>query len=164
MPQIFRVGKYLIYFWMNEGNPREPVQVHIAEGTPSPNSTKIWITQKQKCIVASNEARIPHHTLNLLLRVIEGRAFEIISKWQEIFGEIRFYCQNHTSGKCGQWLGGRGDRDLPGTYSRSALGGQRAGEASPSSCPDIVLYCKSFTRRTEQPLERENLDCGDRSI
>ena len=92
MPQIFRVGKYLIYFWMNEGNPREPVHVHIAEGTPSPNSTKIWITQKQKCIVASNEARIPHHTLNLLLRVIEGRAFEIISKWQEICGEIRFYC------------------------------------------------------------------------
>ena len=90
--QKTRLLGYLIYFWMNEGNPREPVHVHITEGTPSPNSTKIWITQKQKCIVASNEARIPHHTLNLLLRVIEGRAFEIISKWQEIFGEIRFYC------------------------------------------------------------------------
>lgn len=92
MPQIFKVGKYLIYFWSNEGNPREPVHVHISEGNPAPNTTKVWITKKQKCIVANNESRIPSHTLNLLLRVIEGRSFEIITKWQEFFGEAQFYC------------------------------------------------------------------------
>ncbi|WP_353938997.1 DUF4160 domain-containing protein [uncultured Treponema sp.] len=92
MPQIFKIGKYIIYFWSNEGNPREPIHVHIAEGVPTEYATKIWITKSQKCIVANNNSRIPSHTLNLLLRVIEGRSFEIISKWQDLFGEIRFYC------------------------------------------------------------------------
>ncbi|MEY8325927.1 DUF4160 domain-containing protein [Lachnospiraceae bacterium 54-11] len=32
MPQIFRIGSYIIYFWSNENNPPEPVHVHIAEG------------------------------------------------------------------------------------------------------------------------------------
>ena len=34
MPQIFKIGPYLIYFWANEGNPLEPIHVHIAEGKP----------------------------------------------------------------------------------------------------------------------------------
>lgn len=50
MPQIFKVGKYLIYFWSNEGNPREPVHVHISEGNPAPNTTKVWITKKQNVL------------------------------------------------------------------------------------------------------------------
>lgn len=92
MPQIFKIGKYIIYFWSNENNPREPVHVHIAEGTPSENATKVWITQKRGCIVANNNSKIPSHVLNLLLRVIEARSFEIISKWKDMFGEIKFYC------------------------------------------------------------------------
>ncbi len=34
MPQVFRIGAYLVYFWLNEGMPLEPIHVHIAEGTP----------------------------------------------------------------------------------------------------------------------------------
>ena len=45
MPQLFRIGPYLIYFWSNENNPVEPVHVHITEGKPSPNTTKVWITE-----------------------------------------------------------------------------------------------------------------------
>ncbi len=26
MPQIFKIGPYLIYFWANEGNPLEPME------------------------------------------------------------------------------------------------------------------------------------------
>ena len=92
MPQIFKIGSYVIYFWSDEGMPREPVHVHIAEGVPSKNATKIWITKAQKCIVANNNSKIPNHALNLLLRVIEGRSFEIISKWKDLFGEVKFYC------------------------------------------------------------------------
>jgi len=29
MPQIFRIGSYVIYFWSNENNPIEPVHVHV---------------------------------------------------------------------------------------------------------------------------------------
>ncbi len=48
MPQIFKIGKYIIYFWVNEGTPREPVHVHVAEGVPQKNARKIWITKSQK--------------------------------------------------------------------------------------------------------------------
>ena len=92
MPQIFSIGPYVVYFWSDEGMPREPVHVHIAEGVPSKNATKIWITKSRKCIVVNNNTRIPKYALNLLIKIIEGRAIEIISKWQETFGELKFYC------------------------------------------------------------------------
>lgn len=31
MPQIFKVGSYLIYFWSNENKPLEPLHVHVSE-------------------------------------------------------------------------------------------------------------------------------------
>lgn len=40
MPQLFRIGPYVIYFWSNENYPIEPIHVHIAEGTPAKNATK----------------------------------------------------------------------------------------------------------------------------
>ena len=42
MPQIFRIGSYIVYFW-NENNPLEPVHVYIAEGRASANATKVWL-------------------------------------------------------------------------------------------------------------------------
>ena len=44
MPQIFKIGPYIVYFWSNENDPLEPVHVHIAEGRASANATKLWIT------------------------------------------------------------------------------------------------------------------------
>ncbi|WP_293736846.1 DUF4160 domain-containing protein [uncultured Phascolarctobacterium sp.] len=44
MPQIFRVAGYLIYFWSNENEPLEPIHVHITDGVPTANATKVWIT------------------------------------------------------------------------------------------------------------------------
>ena len=32
MPQLFRIGSYVIYFWINENDPLEPVHVHIRKG------------------------------------------------------------------------------------------------------------------------------------
>lgn len=43
MPQVFKVGSYWVYFWSNENKPLEPIHVHVAQGSPSPNSAKIWI-------------------------------------------------------------------------------------------------------------------------
>ena len=50
MPQVFKVGSYWVYFWTNEGDPLEPIHVHISEGSPSPNATKVWITKSGKCL------------------------------------------------------------------------------------------------------------------
>mgnify|MGYP001529781757 CR=1 FL=1 len=43
MPQVFKVGSYWVYFWANENDPLEPVHVHVCQGAPNGNATKIWI-------------------------------------------------------------------------------------------------------------------------
>ena len=50
MPQLFRIGSYIIYFWSNESDPLEPIHVHVAEGRASANATKIWINRKKEQI------------------------------------------------------------------------------------------------------------------
>ena len=92
MPQVFKIGSYWIYFWTNENMPLEPVHVHVAEGRPVENSTKIWITESGKCLVANNNSNIPKHTLRNITRIIEARSSEGISKWKEYFDDVSFYC------------------------------------------------------------------------
>ena len=92
MPQIFRIGPYLIYFWTNEGVPLEPVHVHISEGIPSSNATKDWITKTGKCILANNNSKIPTKTLRVVLSILEARSGEIIEKWADYFGQPKYFC------------------------------------------------------------------------
>lgn len=92
MPQVFRIGGYVVFIWYSESNPLEPVHVHVCEGVPSENATKIWVTKDLKTLIAHNKSNIPYHKLNIICKTIEARAFEIIAKWKEYFGEISFYC------------------------------------------------------------------------
>lgn len=73
MPQVFKVGTYIVYFWINEGMPLEPIHVHVAEGKPVANGTKIWITEKGRALLANNAARIPQAKLNIIMDIIEAR-------------------------------------------------------------------------------------------
>lgn len=70
----------------------KPIHVHIAEGKPVPHATKVWITKDGRCSLANNNSKIPQVILNKIMRVIEARSFEIIAKWKEYFGEVKFYC------------------------------------------------------------------------
>lgn len=92
MPQIFSIGPYLIYIWTNEGKPLEPIHVHVAEKHPEKHATKIWITSNGKCLLENNNSNIPAATLKNIMRIIETRSFEIISKWKDLFGCVTFYC------------------------------------------------------------------------
>lgn len=92
MPSLFRLFGFIVYFWSNEGLPLEPIHVHIAKGTPSGNATKIWITEAGGCVLANNNSDIPQKQLNAIMDVIEAESDRIVSKWTEMFGEIRFYC------------------------------------------------------------------------
>ncbi len=92
MPQVFKIGGYWVYFWSNENDPLEPVHVHVAEGRPSPNGTKIWITKSKKCFVENNNSQIPEKVLKNIVRIIEARSDEVIEKWRDFFGEVRYYC------------------------------------------------------------------------
>lgn len=92
MPRLFRIGKYKIYFWVNEGQPTEPVHVHVSEGNQTENATKIWLTSEGKCKLAHNNSKIPTRHLYNIMRLIEQNAQNVLEKWKEIFGEVRFYC------------------------------------------------------------------------
>ena len=92
MPQIFRMGNYWIYFWANENEPVEPIHVHISEGRPAENASKVWITSSGKCLLCHNNSQIPKRTLNNIMRTVEARSDEIMQKWLDYFGEIRFFC------------------------------------------------------------------------
>lgn len=92
MPQIFRIGPYIVYFWSNENKPLEPIHVHVAEGRATANATKIWITSSGKTILCNNNSQIHKKELRNLMRVIEANSNAIISKWYSQFGEIKYYC------------------------------------------------------------------------
>lgn len=40
MLQVFKIGSYWVYFWTNEGDPLEPVHVHVSEGCPTAQSLR----------------------------------------------------------------------------------------------------------------------------
>ena len=92
MPQIFKIGSFWVYFWSNEGVPLEPVHVHVSEGVPAANATKIWITKAGKCLLAHNNSHINSNVLQNILRIIEARNEEVVEKWKNHFGEISYFC------------------------------------------------------------------------
>lgn len=91
MPRIFKIGSYIIYFWVNEGNPTEPIHVHVSQ-VQSPHSTNIWITSNHKCLLSNNNSKIPAPQLGIIMRAIEANVDDIIATWKKYFGEVRFYC------------------------------------------------------------------------
>ncbi len=92
MPQVFRIGSYWVYFWSNENEPLEPVHVHISQGSPRENTTKVWLTKAGKCYLCNNNSNIPPHILKNIMRIIESRSDYVIQKWREYFGEITYFC------------------------------------------------------------------------
>ena len=67
MPQLYRIGSYIIFFWSNENMPLEPIHVHISEGKASANATKIWITSTGKAILSHNSSNIKMQILRKLI-------------------------------------------------------------------------------------------------
>ncbi|MDY4140072.1 MAG: DUF4160 domain-containing protein [Eubacteriales bacterium] len=40
MPLVLRNDRYCVFFWANEGEPLEPIHVHVAEGRHPPIPTQ----------------------------------------------------------------------------------------------------------------------------
>lgn len=92
MPQLLRIGPYSIYFWSNEGDPLEPIHVHISEGRAKSTATKIWITSTENVILSNNNSQIPERILKKLMRMIAANSDDIINEWINRFGEIKYFC------------------------------------------------------------------------
>ncbi len=92
MPQVFRMGPYLVYFWSDECDPLEPVHVHVSAGEPARDATKIWLTKAGGVLLENNASRLPAHVLRNIMDAIEARHEAVRMRWLKHFGEIRFYC------------------------------------------------------------------------
>ena len=92
MPQVFKIGSYWVYFWANENDPQEPIHVHVSQGSPTSNATKIWNTKAGKSYLANNNSHIPPKVLRNIMAVIESRSEEVIQKWKDFFGTIDYFC------------------------------------------------------------------------
>ena len=92
MPQVFKIGSYWVYFWSNENDPLEPVQVNDSQVAPTANETKIRITASGGCYLCNKNSQIPARTLRNIMMIIEARSGEVIEKWVSFFGSATFYC------------------------------------------------------------------------
>ncbi|OAO00580.1 hypothetical protein A8B75_18170 [Sphingomonadales bacterium EhC05] len=79
MPKIFEWQGYRFYFYSNEGNPREPVHVHVRKAR---DTAKFWI--RPEISVAYNRG-FSSNVLSRLIAVIEGRGDEIERQWHDFF-------------------------------------------------------------------------------
>lgn len=80
MPTIFRFDGFRFFFYSNEGDPREPVHVHVmGEG----GEAKFWLRPE---VTVARSAGLDARTLRRLAQVVEGRRDEIERAWDEHFG------------------------------------------------------------------------------
>lgn len=85
MPKCLEVLGYILFFWSNEGDPLEPVHVHVGKRI-GPNCTKVWILSDDSAQVANNNSKIPVRDLRRICRVIEAYADDLVAQWQDYFG------------------------------------------------------------------------------
>jgi hypothetical protein len=81
MPKVFTWKGYRFHFFSNEGDPREPVHVHVT--TREGATAKFWI--KPEVSLESNKG-YSSKVLSQLMSVIEDRTEEIERAWNDHFG------------------------------------------------------------------------------
>lgn len=81
MPLVFRDGAFRVFFYSNEGQPREPRHVHVRSGG---NEAKIWL-EPNVAVAASYGFNAK--TLGEIIEMISSRREEIDKVWHEHFGD-----------------------------------------------------------------------------
>ena len=76
---------YAVYFWVNEGEPLEPVHVHVAKGKPTANATKFWITS-EGVKLEHNNSQIPDSDMKKIVTYLVSNRSTIITNWLDRFG------------------------------------------------------------------------------
>lgn len=80
MPVVFYLRRAKFFFFSNEGNPREPIHVHVRKGE---NLAKFWLFPEVR---AAESYGFSSRELNALAKTIEARRSEIEEAWYEHFG------------------------------------------------------------------------------
>ena len=81
MPVILRHKGYRFFFWANEGNPHEPLHIHVRKGGAV---AKFWVLPDAR--VAESYDMSPAE-LRELSQVVKDNKELIERKWNEFFPE-----------------------------------------------------------------------------
>lgn len=79
MPKIFGWRGFRFHFYSNEGDPREPVHVHVTKGR---DTAKFWLLPD---VVPVYNRGFDAHVLRQLEEVVVARREEIEEAWHEFF-------------------------------------------------------------------------------
>jgi len=80
MPVVFRYKGYRFFFYSNEGEPREPLHIHVRKGG---SLVKIWLYPLPE---VAESYGLSAHELSELLDIAVQHKVEIERFWNEYFG------------------------------------------------------------------------------
>ena len=79
MPVVFRWQGYRFHFFANEGDPREPVHIHVSQAGAK---AKFWLSPEVELAYNRNfDAR----TIKRLQEVVEEHRDELEEAWNDFF-------------------------------------------------------------------------------
>ena len=79
MPVVFRWDGHRFHFFANEGDPREPVHIHVSRAGAT---AKFWLSPEVELAYNRNfDAR----AIKRLQEVVEARRQELEDAWNEFF-------------------------------------------------------------------------------
>lgn len=79
MPVVFVFRGYRFFFFSNEGDPREPVHIHVRKDT---KLAKFWI---EPDVILDDSYGFSARELNNISGMIDNRKAEIVEAWNEHF-------------------------------------------------------------------------------
>ncbi len=79
MPVVFIFQGYRFFFYSNEGDPREPVHIHIRRDR---NVAKFWLAPEVQLADSYGFSAVE---LNKIRKIIDNRRTEIEDAWNEHF-------------------------------------------------------------------------------
>lgn len=79
MPRIFTWNGFRFHFFSNEGDPREPVHVHVARAG---SDAKFWLYPD---VMLAYNRGFDARTIKQVQDVVESRRAEIEEAWNDFF-------------------------------------------------------------------------------
>ena len=80
MPVVFRERGFRFYFFSNEGDPREPLRIHVLKGGVD---AKLWLYPE---VAYADNNGFDVRTRRWIAAIVEARRNEIEGAWHDHFG------------------------------------------------------------------------------
>lgn len=79
MPTVFRYRGYRFFFYSNEGEPLEPLHIHVIKGE---NTAKFWV---EPTVAVAHSYGMSPSELTKLTKVVDEHKELIRESWNEYF-------------------------------------------------------------------------------